>query len=325
MFTLPLLALSLSLTEIVNWGLVTILSSAGLGFFAGRFFGSRSELARLARASRNIDQCCEQLLQSFRNARQICRSMQDFPELSLTAAQSEQLETEQRELMRTWKQCWERIVEADASDKSPSMETDFRMMTWITPRIDPVMGIPDRESLITNLNHLLSLPAAGSDAHGILLARLDNSLKLKLRFGDNGCQEFLKAIVGLVRPFIRTQDFICLASGDTIAVLFPGLDFRIGRNLAENLRNVIREHRFRLEEAGPEVLVTASLGYAVAYPQEHFELVRQRAENAVADARRMGRNQLCLHDGTRLVLCTHSTRPSETSPEMRTLAVPQRH
>jgi diguanylate cyclase (GGDEF)-like protein len=324
MFENPVIALSLSFGEILSWGLITVVAAAGLGFLAGRLMGSRSEQSRLARASRNIDQCCELLLQSFRNARQVCRTMSDFPEMSLTAVQSAQLEAEQTELMRTWKQCWERIAEADEARKAVPVETDFRQMTWIESAIDPATGLPDRESLIANLNHLLSLPAAGSDTHGVLLVRLDNGVQMKLRFGEAGCQEFLKKLAALVQPFIRPQDFVCLSSGDTVAVLFPGLDFRIGRKLAENLQSVIREHRFRLEEEGPEVLVTASLGYAVAYPQEHFELVRQRGENAVAEARRMGRNQLCLHDGTRLVLCSHVSRSPKPRTDESTFAVPQR-
>ncbi len=320
-----LLALDLTFPEMAGWGVVTVLISAGLGFLSGRLISANGDRQRLMKASRNIDECFDLLLQSFRNARQVCRTMQDFPELTLSVDQSARLETEQTDLMRTWKQCWDRIVESESGKHVEQTTTDFRTIAWDRSNVDPATGLPDRQTLIANLSHLLSFPAPALETHGLLMARLDNGVQMKLRFGESGCLEFRKQIIRLIEPFIRTEDFICQASNDTIAVLFPALDFQLGKRLSENLRNVIKEHRFRLDDEGPEVLVTASLGYAICYPREHFEIARQRGENAVAEARRMGRNQLCLHDGNRLILCSHVSRSANPAATLRTFAVPSRH
>ena len=83
----------------------------------------------------------------------------------------------------------------------------------------------------------------------------------------------------------------------------PAVDARTGGELAGTIRDRVRGYRFRLDETGPEVLVTASFGYTRLFPGDTVELALNRAGNALDRSLRRGRNQLHIHDGRGM---THS-------------------
>ena len=72
--------------------------------------------------------------------------------------------------------------------------------------------------------------------------------------------------------------------------------------MAETVRAAVREHSFHIDASGPEVLLTASFGYAVCLPDEPPTLVLDRAGDALQKSQSVGRNQLHVHDATNRVL-----------------------
>ena len=78
------------------------------------------------------------------------------------------------------------------------------------------------------------------------------------------------------------------------------------RRLAQTICDTVRHYHFRLEESGPEVLVTASFGLTQCRPGDNADLILNRVENALAKSQRRGRNQLHLHNGDLLVQCLAS-------------------
>ncbi len=96
---------------------------------------------------------------------------------------------------------------------------------------------------------------------------------------------------------------MCRLTEDSFGVLFPSVDAEAGRRLAQAVRNSVRFHTFRLHDVGPEVLVTASFGYATCTPEDDAETALVRAGDALARSIRRGRNQLHLADGQSVVHC----------------------
>jgi GGDEF domain-containing protein len=87
------------------------------------------------------------------------------------------------------------------------------------------------------------------------------------------------------------------------AVLLPSVAPLAGARVAEALRSAVRQHRFRANETGPEIVVTASFGYAACLPGDPPSLVLDRAGAALAKSQACGRNQLHAHDGLHQALC----------------------
>ncbi len=77
-----------------------------------------------------------------------------------------------------------------------------------------------------------------------------------------------------------------------------------GTRLGQVVRDSVRNAHFRIDEIGPEVLLTASLGCTPCQPdEENVELILNRAFAALSKSQRVGRNQLHIHDGATPVHC----------------------
>ena len=113
----------------------------------------------------------------------------------------------------------------------------------------------------------------------------------------------MRNVIRVVLRAARDADSVCHYNGSTFGVLMPNVDDSTGRKLAEAIRQTVRQYHFRLDESGPEVLVTASFGYTTCLPDDNHDLALNRAGNALAKSERRGRNQLHVHDGNTLANC----------------------
>jgi Amt family ammonium transporter len=138
----------------------------------------------------------------------------------------------------------------------------------------------------------------------LLLIKVDKYPQLTSRFGEEAARKFVKTMASIVVRAQRDSDVICSYSSDTLAVLMPNVDEELGRRRAQVIRDSVCSYHFRLDESGPEVLVTASFGATCCLPHDNFDLTLNRAGNALARSQRKGRNQLHVHDGNVLSHCS---------------------
>ena len=96
---------------------------------------------------------------------------------------------------------------------------------------------------------------------------------------------------------------ICQFSGETFAVLMPGVNESQARAAAETIRKSIRRHNFRISDDGPYVLATASFGTAVFGGGDGIDTILSRADGALRRSARKGRNKLHLDNGSEVVAC----------------------
>jgi diguanylate cyclase (GGDEF)-like protein len=291
-------------------GAAALLMTAGLGFGAGVYCARNAPKWALQRARKNITQLFQMTVQSLESAHEVCLLLEQFPNLQLSAAQVERLEAQQNRLLESIAGSLERqqvLAELVAGEQERKAERTRKpeelRIDWLKVPEDRKTGLPDRAAFEANLSLLLELGSQAEAESGLLLVKVDKLNHLRARFGAAGADHFLKKMTSIVCRSMRDDDLACLYSDDTIAVLFPAVSHTAGRQLAETIRNTIRHYHFRLDESGPEVLVTASLGYSPCLPTDNADLVVNRAGDALSKSQRRGRNQLHVHDGQALVHC----------------------
>lgn len=105
---------------------------------------------------------------------------------------------------------------------------------------------------------------------------------------------FVLSEVGkIIRSSTRNIDIPARYGGDEFLVVLTETDHEGARFFCERLRENIKKTTFK--NGNDSINLTASLGYSVAIPGEIIsarELVR-RADHALYDAKRSGRNQVC--------------------------------
>jgi diguanylate cyclase (GGDEF)-like protein len=286
------------------WAGVTLLLALSIGFAAGLCYARLSVKWAFRRAKQRFSNMYALVLESLDSAEKACALLESFPNLLLNSEQTERLDKTQGKLLATISKVvdGQRTLtarKAERSHKQPKPQ-EFAF-EWICSPESPLSGIPDRAAFDANLTSLLAIGLESETKSGLLFIKVDRFDQLNSRFGAESAQKLLRKMAAVVCRALRDEDLVCQYSPDTFGVLMPAVDANAGSKLALALRNTVRSHHFRLEESGPEVLVTASFGYTTCEPDDNFDLALNRAGNAVAQSQRRGRNHLYVHDGKSLL------------------------
>lgn len=289
------------------WAGGTVLLAAALGFVAGMSYARVSVEWAAKRAQKQLATLYTLVVEALSNAHNACQLLEKFPKLVLSVEQTDALDQRRTGLMESLGQIVETQREIVKKQKEKAaaakVKLDEAKFTWIRTPEDYTTSLPAKAAFDANLAQLLQYGTATQTESGLLLVKIDKADQLKARFGGSGIENFVKKMAMVVIRSIRDQDIVCRYSPDTFAVLLPDIDDESGLKLAHAIRNAVRNHHFRLDENGPEVLVTASFGYTRCPVDDRPEMAIDRADDALSKSLRRGRNQLHAHDGGALLQC----------------------
>jgi len=131
----------------------------------------------------------------------------------------------------------------------------------------------------------------------VALGDLDYFKRLNDTYGHGAGDAVLRTFAALLSDSVRQSDLVCRYGGEEFAFLFPESSVEQARVLVERFRQRFAEHDVRLPD-GLLVRVTLSIGLADA---SHcpIEIALQRADFALYEAKRLGRNRVIVAEDTR--------------------------
>ena len=97
-------------------------------------------------------------------------------------------------------------------------------------------------------------------------------------------------VVNRMRSAAPAQAEIGRVGGEEFAILLPAMTLAQAEQLAESVRGAIGNEPF---DCLPSRIVTASFGVSDAAPHDAFGVTYARADEALYEAKRAGRNQVC--------------------------------
>ncbi|MGE5708146.1 MAG: diguanylate cyclase [Bacteroidota bacterium] len=134
-----------------------------------------------------------------------------------------------------------------------------------------------------------------SEPLALMLIDIDHFKSFNDTYGHQMGDEVLRQVAKVVRDAVRGCDVVARYGGEELAVIMPKTDLSGASSLAERIRAVIAEISIRDLAGSPIRQVTASVGVAElpelqdAAPADLVE----RADQALYEAKRNGRNQVC--------------------------------
>jgi diguanylate cyclase (GGDEF)-like protein len=150
---------------------------------------------------------------------------------------------------------------------------------------DFLTGAGNRRHFDDKLLELVNTKQRTESPASILLLDLDNFKKVNDVHGHAVGDEILKRITEMIDLRIRVADSLFRIGGEEFVVLLDELDLKSATHLAEQLRTLVEAN-----ELIPKLPVTISLGVAEFNPGETRESWLARADDALYQAKREGRN-----------------------------------
>lgn len=131
--------------------------------------------------------------------------------------------------------------------------------------------------------------------YSIILVDLDNFKNYNDLYGHQMGDQVLKNVADCINKLCRSTDFACRYGGEEIVILLRETDLDSSQTIAERIIRAIEALNLPHEENQGHGRVTVSAGVACYYParnpDEDWEAVLKRADDALYVAKDKGRNR----------------------------------
>jgi diguanylate cyclase (GGDEF)-like protein len=154
---------------------------------------------------------------------------------------------------------------------------------------DELTGLPNRRDVLARLQSVLDRSTDKPCA--VLLADLDHFKRINDEHGHLVGDEVLKSVSARLKETVREPVFVGRLGGEEFLVVLPGTDLESARQVAERIREQVAGIDTRHWFEG--LPLTVSVGVAAADPAgDTVSNMLRRADNALYDAKRSGRNRV---------------------------------
>ena len=154
---------------------------------------------------------------------------------------------------------------------------------------DPLTGAGNRRALEEKLSEIISTSRRRDTGTSMLLLDLDHFKAINDRHGHAVGDRILVRMTELINKRIRATDKLYRIGGEEFVVVTEGNRLDMAAALAEALRSLVEDSKL-----ASECRVTMSVGVAELADGEDEKNWFRRADDALYEAKRRGRNQTCL-------------------------------
>jgi two-component system, cell cycle response regulator len=157
---------------------------------------------------------------------------------------------------------------------------------------DSLTGLPNRRAVEEWAGHQLSAAVRHRFSFWVVFADLDNFKKVNDSFGHHAGDTVLKQFAGLLRQSSRRSDICARIGGEEFLFVLTHNTETSARAVIERIREEFSNTKFQFGDQS--VTVTASFGVAEFRREAavDFEVLVQRADSALFEAKRLGRNRV---------------------------------
>jgi diguanylate cyclase (GGDEF)-like protein len=163
-------------------------------------------------------------------------------------------------------------------------------------RTDPLTGALNRRSMEEAALRETARSLRYGHALSMIVIDIDNFKHLNDTRGHAAGDRALQALVRRLICMLRQQDLLARTGGEEFAILLPDTPGPAALTLAERVRQAVADLEVSFE-TGP-VRMTICAGVAQLDPAQGWEEMMRRADSAMYEAKKHGRNQVSAHPET---------------------------
>lgn len=166
---------------------------------------------------------------------------------------------------------------------------------------DSLTGINNRRFFDQRIGEEVARSVRSLEPIACLFLDIDHFKELNDTFGHPVGDKVLREVAALIRVQLRNSDVLGRYGGEEFAVLLPNTSGLSALEIAQRIRESIADNDFKLPDANQHGIANVSISIGVAdqpantIPTDSGTLVErllERADTALYDAKRSGRNQV---------------------------------
>jgi diguanylate cyclase (GGDEF)-like protein len=164
---------------------------------------------------------------------------------------------------------------------------------------DTLTGLYNRRSFEERLGIETQKSFYGSTPVSLVMVDIDLFKKVNDTFGHLEGDKVLCEIASLLKTSVRKKDTVARYGGEEFVLILSGAGLEEAAMIAERIRRLVESTPVQMEQA--QINLTVSLGisnFPIHRPQSKEELVKM-ADLALYEAKRGGRNKVCIFSSER--------------------------
>lgn len=158
---------------------------------------------------------------------------------------------------------------------------------------DALTSLLNRRFLATVLRREIELSSKSGSAFAVLLLDLDHFKAINDEHGHEGGDRALQHVAAILSQFTRGSDYLFRYGGEEFVVILVSVNESQASLIANDLCRRIAQSPIALAE-GRTLPITASIGLALHDGHPDYERLMARADAAMYQAKKQGRNRVVL-------------------------------
>lgn len=280
---------------LISW-LVPVLSRAGAGSPFGAMAGDRiakaghkmeRELAKVLELIRDHIKTNDSYAQSLANAQSRLAVLPEGEQVrvivSLLVAENERMRRDSTDLK----------AKLEASKlQIDSLRSSLLEAEEVVLR-DPLTGVGNRRCFDVTIQKAIEEAQEHGTPLSLVMCDIDHFKRINDAFGHQVGDEIIKMFSRVIETSVREGDTVIRYGGEEFAIILPKAFQEDARAVAERIRRQIESKNLTVRETNQKIgTMTASFGVAEHRPGEDVEMLVQRADTKLYDAKSGGRNRV---------------------------------
>ncbi|MEE9376278.1 MAG: diguanylate cyclase, partial [Rhizobiaceae bacterium] len=127
----------------------------------------------------------------------------------------------------------------------------------------------------------------------LIVLDIDHFKQVNDTYGHPVGDDVLKTFAERLSKNVRGKDLACRFGGEEFIIAMPDTDQELAFVVADRMRREIAAHPFVVEGGAKQIAITVSAGVSsLNGPDDSIEAMLKRADDALYEAKRNGRNQV---------------------------------